>query len=146
MVDDEARHVAQASWPRLCRAGPRASAQDHDVCRETLGSGNDFPLRTTVRDQIRDLRIGQSRREPLVPRLQKRGPTLGVRVRQTLFDRVSGMRRPEPTAQRKLVGRELPRPGLLDVEQSYLDRGISGAERARDLRDKGGILGTGEGH
>ena len=56
------------------------------------------------------------------------------------------MRRPEPAAQRELVGRELPRPGLLDVEQGYLDPGISGAERARDLRDEGGILGTGQGH
>jgi hypothetical protein len=53
-----------------------------------------------LRDQVRDFGMGQSRREPLVPRFQKRrGPQI-VRFGQAVLDSIAGVRRPGPAAER----------------------------------------------
>lgn len=70
VVHDEPGHMTQAPRPRLRRTGSRPSAEDQHVRRETLGSGNDFLLRAASPDQVRNLGLGQSRREPLVPHFQ----------------------------------------------------------------------------
>jgi hypothetical protein len=92
--------VTHAPGPCLRRTGSRTSAQNQNVHRETLGGGNDFPFRASLRDQVRDFGVGQSRREPLVPRFQKRGGRQVVCLCQTVLDRIAGMRRPGPAAER----------------------------------------------
>jgi len=100
VVHDEPRHSAQASGPCLRRTGSRTSAENQHVHRETAGGGDDLLLRASLRDQVRDFGMGQSRREPLVPRFQKRrGPQI-VRFGQAVLDSIAGVRRPGPAAER----------------------------------------------
>jgi hypothetical protein len=120
VVDHEPSHVTHAPRPRLSWAGVRAGAEDDCVGIQPFGGGDDFLLRATLRDEVRDLDPRQSRRELLVPDGQKRSRCFVVRVCESMLDHGLLRQRPEPPSNRRMVGREFPRPGLLDVEKQTI--------------------------